>query len=294
MQELTTSDRWSVLPGERVCALLAINRGSYARHCGGMVPTVSAGQAAQRQRELVEAIDTIVADCPGYGYRRVTKQLQRDGWEVNHKRVHRLMAQESLLCRLKRRWTRTTDSDHGLHTYPNLLPQCGWRELTGINQAWMADITYIRLPQGFAYLAALLDGYSRRVVGWQLGRDLDAGLVLAALERALRLRAPAPGWIHHSDRGVQYACRNYVTRLEQAQARVSMTATGSPRENAQAESFFRTLKHEEVYLNDYQTYQQAEQSLARFIEDVYNAKRLHSALDYRPPAEFEALMGDPS
>lgn len=282
------------LPLDRVCALLAVNRGSHYRDSAGLRPTASAGLAELRRRKLVEVIEEIVLACPGYGYRRVTAQLHREGWEVNHKLVLKLMRQESLLCRLRRRWVRTTDSEHGLRVYPNLLADRGWRSLTAMNQAWMADITYIRLPQGFAYLAALLDGYSRKVVGWQVGRDVDAKLVLAALEQALERRRPEPGWIHHSDRGVQYACRDYVTRLERAGARVSMTATGTPRENAQAERFFRTLKHEEVYLNDYQTYRQAEQSLGRFIEDVYNAKRLHSALGYRPPDEFEALTGGPS
>lgn len=282
------------LPRERVCALLSINRGSYYRETAGLAPRAAVAVAGLRRRELVEEIERIVLEFPGYGYRRVTRQLQREGRTVNHKLVLKLMRQESLLCRLKRRWTRTTDSEHGLRTYPNLLPDCGWRSLTAPDLAWMADLTYIRLPRGFAYLAALLDGYSRKVVGWKLGRDIDARLTLAALNRALELRHPQPGWIHHSDRGVQYACRDYVERLIKAEARLSMTATGSPRENAQAESFFRTLKHEEVYLNDYQTYEQAERSLGRFIGDVYNAKRLHSALGYRPPDEFEALAGRPS
>jgi putative transposase len=295
MQELTQPGAvGAALPEERLCALLGINRGSYYRDTAGLAPSAAAGMAALRQRELVEAIERIVLDFPGYGYRRVTAQLRRDGERVNHKLVLKLMRQESLLCRLKRRWVRTTNSEHGLRLYPNLLKDCGWQRLTGPNQAWMADITYIRLPQGFAYLAALIDGYSRKAVGWQLGRDMEAGLVVAALDRALVERKPSPGWIHHSDRGVQYACRHYVERLEQAQARLSMTASGSPRENAQAERFFRTLKHEEVYLNDYQTYQQAERSLDRFIADVYNAKRLHSALGYCPPDEFERLNGDPS
>jgi transposase InsO family protein len=284
----------ALLPRERVCRLLSVNRASFYREEAGLAPTVGARLAAARHRQLIDAIDAIVLEFAGYGYRRVTAQLRRDGWSVNHKLVLQLMRQESLLCRLRRRWVRTTDSEHGLRTYPNLLPHCGWRELTTPDQAWMADITYIRLPQGFAYLAALLDGYSRKVVGWKLGREIDARLVLAALDGALTHRQPPAGWIHHSDRGVQYACQDYVERLRGVGARLSMTAVGSPRENAQAESFFRTLKHEEVYLNDYQTYQQAERSLGRFIEDVYNAKRLHSALGYRPPDEFEALWGGPS
>ena len=280
------------LPLQRVCAVLGINAGSFYRHAAGLQPTATTSVAALKQRELVEAIEELVLEFPRYGYRRVTHTLKRNGWCVNHKRVLRLMRQESLLCQLRRRWVRTTDSEHGLRVYPNLLADCGWRELTGVNQAWMADITYIRLPHGFAYLAALLDGYSRKVVGWQLGREMDAGLVLRALDQALKARQPLTGWIHHSDQGVQYACRDYVKRLDQARARISMAAKGTPRENAQIESFFRTLKHEEVYLNDYQTYQQAEGGVDRFIGDVYNAKRLHSALGYCPPDEFE--QGRPS
>jgi transposase InsO family protein len=160
---------------------------------------------------------------------------------VNHKRVLRLMREESLLCQLKRRWVRTTDADHGLTTYPNPLKQAGWRSLTGTDQAWVADITYIRLPQGFCYLAAILDAYSRKVVGWALSEKIDARLVVAALEQALATRKPPAGWIHHSDQGVQYACRDYVAVLQTAQARISMSGRGRPRDNAQAESFMRTL-----------------------------------------------------
>lgn len=239
---------------------------------------------------LREDIERLVLEFPGYGYRRVTRALQRAGWRVNHKRVLRIMREENWLCRLRRRWVRTTDSEHGLSVYPNLLPHAGWRLLTGTDQAWVADITYIRLPHGFCYLAAILDAYSRKVVGWELSAEIDARLVVAALERALRQRQPAEGWIHHSDRGVQYACRDYVTRLQTAGARISMSAKGRPRDNAQAESFMRTLKHEEVYLQDYQTLAEAERSVGRFIDDVYNQKRLHSSLGYRPPIEFESLL----
>lgn len=239
---------------------------------------------------LREAIERVVLAFPGYGYRRVTHHLQREGWPVNHKRVLRVMREESLLCQLQRHWVKTTDSEHGLRVYPNLLPHAGWRQLTGINQAWAADITYIRLRQEFCYLAALLDAYSRRVVGWCLSRQINASLTVTALQRALAERRPAPGWIHHSDQGVQYACRPYVDLLEAAGARISMAAKGTPRENAQAESFMRTLKQEEVYLHDYQTFEEAEPSIDHFIERVYNEKRLHSSLGYRPPSEFEALL----
>jgi putative transposase len=265
---------------ERACQLLGLARSDYYR-------TPAAPGAG---RDLLGAIEAIVLAYPGYGYRRVTAQLQRDGWAVNHKRVLGQMREAQLLCRTRRRWVQTTDSRHGLTVYPNLLAQRGWRRLTGINQAWVGDLTYIRLPSGFCYLAALLDAYSRRVVGWSLAEHLEATVVLAALEQALSARQPAPGWIHHSDRGVQYACRQYVERLQQAGARISMTAVSAPRQNAQAESFFRTLKVEAVYVDEYATMAVAAQGVGRFIEVVYNEKRLHSALGYRPPSEFEELL----
>jgi len=203
---------------------------------------------------------------------------------VNHKRVLRSMRQESLLCQLQRRFVVTTDSRHGCRVYPNLLHET---VLTGLNQAWVADLTYIRLPTAFVYLACVLDAYSRRCIGWQLSREIDTTLTLAALDHALAQRCPLPGLIHHSDRGVQYASSAYVARLEEAGACISMSAVGNPYHNAKAESFFKTLKHEEVYLKEYRNFEEAEANLARFIEDVYNRKRLHSSLGYLPPVEFE-------
>ena len=270
------------LPVERACGLLGLPRSLYC-----YVPRVVAQSETTEAVRLREAIEQISLEFPGYGYRRVTAQLHRDGWAVNHKRVLRVMHEESLLCHLQRRWTPTTDSAHGWTVYPNRLQDAC---IDGLNQAWLADMTYIRLPTSFAYLAALLDAYSRKVVGWCLSRSLEAGVVLTALERALAERHPSAGWIHHSDRGVQYACRDYVERLEAAQAHISMSAKGCPRENAQAESFFRTLKMEEVYLQDYQSFREAEASIGHFLEAVYNQKRLHSALGCRPPSEFEALV----
>jgi transposase InsO family protein len=268
--------------------LLEVNRGSFYR--ASAQPTVPPAARTEADDLTVrDAIERIVLSHPGYGYRRVTAQLQRDGMSINRKRVLRIMRQECLLCQLQRRWVQTTDSEHGFRVYPNLLKERGWRDLTGIDQAWVADITYLRLVREFAYLAVLLDAYSRRVVGWSLSRSIDAALALAALERALSTRQPPVGWIHHSDRGVQYACRDYVARLEAVGARVSMSAKGTPRDNAQAERFMRTLKQEEVYLHDYETYEDGEQSIGHFIETVYNAKRLHSSLGYRPPSEFEQL-----
>jgi len=240
---------------------------------------------AERDTALRDAIERLVLEFPGYGYRRVTKTLQREGWDVNHKRVLRVMREESLLCQLQRRFVHTTDSAHALRTYPNLL-----KDVAPVrpDEAWVADLTYIRLPTTFAYLACVLDAWSRRCVGWQLSRTIDTTVTLAALNRALTTRQPAPGLIHHSDRGVQYASAPYIARLHDAGAQVSMSAVGNPYDNAKAESFFKTLKREEVYLNHYQTFQEAEANLSRFIGDVSNAKRLHSSLGYRPPIEFEA------
>ena len=181
----------------------------------------------------------------------------------------------------------TTHSGHSHPVYPNLLANC---LLNGLNQAWVADVTYIRLPTTFVYLAAILDAYSRRCVGWALSRWIDTRLTLAALDMALVHRRPASGLIHHSDRGVQYAAGEYVARLEAAQAQISMSATGNPYDNAKAESFFKTLKREEVYLKEYRNVEEAETNLERFIEAVYNTKRLHSSLGYLPPVEFEAVQ----
>jgi transposase InsO family protein len=238
--------------------------------------------------DLRDAIEDIVLAFPGYGYRRVTHALHRDSWEVNHKRVLRVMHEESLLCQLKRGFVPTTDSQHGFRRYPNLIKNLG---IDGLDQVWVADLTYIRLPTAFCYLAAILDAWSRRCVGWEFSRWIDTQLALAALEHAVWSRRPQPGLIHHSDQGVQYASHEYVERLETAGIQISMAAKGNPFENAQAERFFRTLKYEEVYLKDYRTFEEARANIGDFIDDVYNTKRLHSALGYRPPAEFEAAYG---
>ena len=262
----------------QICRWLGVSRSWY-------YACPSAEERAARDVALRAAIEDIILELPGYGYRRVTYALQRAGWDVNHKRVLRVMRQESLLCHLKRRFVITTDATHGYATYPNLLAAT---TLTAPDQAWVADITYVRLPTTFVYLACLLDAYSRRCIGWKLSRQIDTWLTLDALEVALAQRQPAPGLIHHSDRGVQYASLDYVARLEQVGARVSMSAKGNPYDNAKAESFFKTLKREEVYLKDYQTFAEAEANLGHFIEAVYNVKRLHSSLGYLPPVEFES------
>lgn len=263
----------------RLCALVGAGRTWYYTR-------PSPEEIAARDTALRDAIERLVLEFPGYGYRRVTKALQRDGWGVNHKRVLRVMRQEALLCQLQRRFIVTTDSAHALQSYPNLL---AGTELTGPDQAWVADLTYIRLPTAFAYLACILDAWSRRCVGWQLSRWIDTDLTLAALDHALATRRPEPGLIHHSDRGVQYASAAYIARLTGVGAAISMAAVGNPYENAKAESFFKTLKREEVHLNHYQTLHDAAANLDRFIAEVYNAKRLHSSLGYRPPIEFEEI-----
>ena len=280
------------LPLSQACALLGLARGAHYRHGQQRAERTecTTGTARRGDRELLEAIEAILLAFPGYGYPRVTAQLQRDGWAVNHKRVHRVMAEADLLQRRPRRGVRTTQSENGLPVYPNLLSGCGWRQLTAPDQAWAADLTYVRLWEGFCYLAVILDLFSRRVVGWGLGRTLEATVALTALEQALAWRQPPAGWIHHSDRGVQYACGDYVHRLRAAEARISMTRVGAPRENAPTERLIRTVKEEEVALQEYHSFTEAERSLGRFIEDVYNTKRLHSALGYRPPSEFEEMF----
>lgn len=261
----------------RLCELTGTGRTWYYTH-------PRAEDVAARDTALRDAIEALVLEFPGYGYRRVTKALQRAGWTVNHKRVLRVMREESLLCQLKRHFVVTTHSGHGLTTYPNLLADA---LLTGRDQAWVADITYIHLPTTFVYLACVLDAWSRRCVGWHLSRTIETSLPLTALDQALARRQPAPGLIHHSDRGVQYASAAYVERLTTAESRISMSAVGNPYDNAKAESFFKTLKREEVYLNQYDSFADAEANLSHFIDEVYNTKRLHSSLGYRPPIEFE-------
>jgi len=241
-------------------------------------------RAKKEEVDLRDRIEKIVVKCAGYGYRRVTYQLRREGYKINHKRVARLMREQSLQCQVKRREVKTTDSDHGYRIYPNLIKEL---KITGRNQVWVADITYIRIMTGFLYLAVVLDLFSRKVIGWALSEHIDAQLTLTALRVALDDRGSVEGCIHHSDRGVQYACHAYVEELEAAKIRISMARKGNPYDNAAAESFMKTLKCEEVYLWDYHNVEDVKRRIPYFLQEVYNQKRLHSALGYMTPEEFE-------
>lgn len=234
---------------------------------------------------LVDDLEAVVEEVVGSGYRRVTRELARRGRPANHKRVLRVMRERRLLCRPKRRYRATTNSNHSETRFPNLL-----REVVPIrpDQVWQADLTYVRVQQGFVDLACILDGFTREVVGWSMSRFLDADLPLAALNNALAARCPAPGLLHHSDQGVQYASRVYVDRLRSAIITPSMSRTGNPYDNAKMESFYKTLKAEEVDLQEYVDLDDARRHIEFFIADLYNRRRLHSSLGYVPPAEFAA------
>ena len=264
------------------CELAQVTRSGFYREYAEHEPR-------QAEADLRDVIQRIVLENRCYGYRRVAAELRQQGWIVNHKRILRLMRQDNLLCLQKRRFVLTTDSRHPYGVFPNLTLGL---KLTGINQLWVSDITYIRLREQFVYLAVILDAYSRKVIGWALGETLEAGLAVSALERALADRSIPAGVIHHSDQGVQYASKEYVEKLLAHGFRISMSRKASPWENARAESFMKTLKSEEVNLRDYRDLEDARGSVARFLEQVYNAKRLHSALGYLSPMAFEIKIAN--
>jgi transposase InsO family protein len=240
--------------------------------------------ASPVEMEIRDEMQKIALESPAYGYRRITAELEKRGFAINHKRVLRMMREDNLLCVRRRKFVVTTDARHNLPIYPNLAAEI---VPTAINQLWVADITYIRLRIEFVYLAVVLDAFSRRVIGWALGRTLEATLATAALKMALAERNPQPGLVHHSDRGVQYASAAYTDLLKLHKAEISMSRKGNPYDNAACESFMKTLKYEEVYRNEYRDFQEARACIREFLERVYNQKRLHSALGYLPPAEFE-------
>jgi transposase InsO family protein len=269
-----------------MCRLGQVSRAGFYRHWQRREPRVEQTELRARMHEIV------LANRRNYGYRRVTRELHNQGWAVNHKRVARLMAEDNLLCLRKRSFVRTTDSGHDLRVYLNLAARM---ELTGIDQLWVADITYIRLAEEFLYLAVVLDAFSRRVLGWALDERLDAGLAIAALRQAIDLRQPGPGLVHHSDRGVQYASRAYGELLLEHGIEPSMSRAGNPYDNAKCESFMKTLKQEEIYTRQYRDRADLEAHIGEFIERYYNRRRLHSALDYRSPEQFErSLLGQPA
>ena len=271
----------NTLPVSAICDTLALSRATYYRQ-------QAQAEVADPDVDLRDHLQRLALEWPQYGYRRLTAALHRQGIQANHKRVLRLLREDNLLCLRKRRLFSTTDACHAFPVYPNLVPEL---VLTGINQLWVADITYIRLLHEFIYLAVILDAYSRRCIGWALAPYLETRLALEALQMALSWREVTPGLVHHSDRGVQYASRAYTDLLKERGIRISMSRRGNPYDNAQAERFMRTLKYEEVYLFEYATMTEARTRIQHFLEEVYNQKRLHSALGYVPPSEFEQQLG---
>ncbi len=263
---------------ERMCQLAAVSRAGFYR-------ALQEREPVEEDMEVRSAIQTIFAEHKRrYGYRRVSAELRRRGMPVNHKRVARLMREDNLLAVQPKAFVVTTDSDHGLEVYLNLASRM---TLTGMNQLWAADITYIRLHREFVFLAVILDAFSRKVVGWELDRTLAARLPIAALEKAIAERKPPSGVVHHSDRGVQYASGAYVALLRKHGLIPSMSRPANPYDNASCESFMKTLKREEIYAREYRDLDHLRENIAAFIDSYYNRVRLHSALGYQPPEEFE-------
>ena len=263
-----------------MCQTAGISRAGYSRFLDPVKPYAA-------DLELRDEMHKIALEWPSYGSRRIRQELLARGWEVNRKRVQRLMREDNLLCVVKRKFVVTTDSAHSLAVYPNLARSM---ELTDVDQLWMADITYIRLEEEFVYLAVILDAHSRRVIGWHLDETLADSLTIAALRMALAQRQVRPGLVHHSDRGVQYASRDYTQLLKDHHIEISMSRKANPWDNAACESFMKTLKYEEVHRTEYRNLGDARARIGEFLEQVYNAKRLHSSLQYLAPNEFERQL----
>jgi putative transposase len=264
---------------ERACRLVGVSRAGYYRHWQASAPR----REETALRDAIQCLALLDRHC---GYRRIGELLRREGWWVNHKRVLRITREDNLLCFRKAAFVpATTDSRHGWRVVPNLARGM---ELTGLDQLWVADITYLHLAEAFGYLAVVLDAFSRKVVGWALETHLQATLAIAALKMAIMARRPSPGsLIHHSDRGVQYACGDYTAILARHDIQASMSRVGNPYDNAKAESFMKTLKTEEVDGRAYRDVVEARTYIGSFIDTVYNRQRLHSALDYLSPEEYE-------
>ena len=267
-------------PLSKACRALGVSRSGYYKW---------KKKKPDPEKWIRPAIQAIALEFSKYGYRRITKELHRRGFIINHKRVLRIMREDNLLCIRRKFKPRTTDSNHACRRYPNLANSL---EITGLNQLWVADITYVQLQQEFIYLAAVLDVGSRKCIGWELGRQIDTQLTLNAINMALkrRKRLGFSKLVHHSDQGLQYACKDYVERLQSKGIQISMSRKGNPYDNAFAESFMKTLKYEEVYIKEYETFDEAYTNIKRFIDQVYNRKRLHSGIGYKPPNEYERYV----